>query len=320
MDLFVNTWGANLEVKNGLFEIVQETDNQTFAPDLVSQIFMASAGSISTDAILLALKYNIDIVLMNRGGRVLGRFWHGTPESTAEIRRNQALFSNHPSAAEWIVQLLHAKAKRQKTVLKLFGNRLYAGVPKALYRKYQDAVKKLIWDTDMQPDTIRGFEGNISKSYFRLVNELIPHDFQFKSRNRRPARDPFNALLNYFYGILYAQVELAVRKAGLDPYLGIFHANGYNSLSFVFDFIEPYRPWADLMAIQLILNSKINTSHFDHPKPGKVWLNEDGKAVAVPAFNEMLYKPVPFKSKNISRIQVLEADAHAFAQMLLKKF
>jgi CRISPR-associated protein Cas1 len=57
-----------------------------------------------------------------------------------------------------------------------------------------------------------------------------PNDpINFTSRQKRPAYDPFNVLLNYLYGMLYTAVHLSLLKSGLDPYMGILHADRYGA-------------------------------------------------------------------------------------------
>lgn len=52
-------------------------------------------------------------------------------------------------------------------------------------------------------------------------------------------------LLNYRYGILAAEVRVAILTIGLDPGMGVMHADQKSRNSFVFDVIEPLRPVVD---------------------------------------------------------------------------
>jgi len=38
---------------------------------------------------------------------------------------------------------------------------------------------------------------------FETLGKLIPEKYAFEARSRNPAKDPFNCMLNYSYGILY---------------------------------------------------------------------------------------------------------------------
>jgi CRISPR-associated protein Cas1 len=70
------------------------------------------------------------------------------------------------------------------------------------------------------------------------------------------ARDRFgkwpNPALNYTYAVFRAVMARAVVGTGLNPSLGIHHRNQYNAFCLVDDFIEPYRPFADLVVLSLL--------------------------------------------------------------------
>ena len=69
----------------------------------------------------------------------------------------------------------------------------------------------------------------------------MPEKYKFESRSRNPAKDEFNTLLNYGYGVLYSMVEKACIIAGLDQYIGFLHTDNYNKKSLVFDVIVLFR-------------------------------------------------------------------------------
>lgn len=64
--------------------------------------------------------------------------------------------------------------------------------------------------------------------------------------------DPPNNLLNYGYAILRAIIARALVGSGLLPTLGIHHHNRYNAYCLADDIMEPYRPYVDLLVVNLI--------------------------------------------------------------------
>jgi len=84
----------------------------------------------------------------------------------------------------------------------------------------------------------------------------MPDAWKFNGRSRDPAKDAFNCLLNYGYGVLYSQVEKACIIAGLDPYVGFLHTDNYNKKSFVFDLIEIFRIHIDRTVFYLSQKSR----------------------------------------------------------------
>lgn len=75
----------------------------------------------------------------------------------------------------------------------------------------------------------------------------------------RAATNPVNALLNYFYSLLESESRLALLAAGLDPTLGVLHADQRNRDSFALDAMEPVRPAVDAFVLDL-LEERILTS------------------------------------------------------------
>jgi CRISPR-associated endonuclease Cas1 len=75
----------------------------------------------------------------------------------------------------------------------------------------------------------------------------------------RAATNPVNALLNYLYALLESESRLALLVVGLDPTLGVLHADQRNRDSFALDAMEPIRPAVDAFILDL-LEERILTS------------------------------------------------------------
>jgi CRISPR-associated endonuclease Cas1 len=63
--------------------------------------------------------------------------------------------------------------------------------------------------------------------------------------NPRKATNPVNAILNYLYLILEAEARIAVLTLGLDPGIGVMHADLKARDSLVCDLMEAVRPKVD---------------------------------------------------------------------------
>ncbi|MFO7884870.1 MAG: CRISPR-associated endonuclease Cas1 [Desulfobacteraceae bacterium] len=60
----------------------------------------------------------------------------------------------------------------------------------------------LKWKPYFFRNAIRGIEGAGTRIYYFVFNRMIRNDeFSFKGRNRRPPRDPVNALLSFVYSV-----------------------------------------------------------------------------------------------------------------------
>lgn len=91
-------------------------------------------------------------------------------------------------------------------------------------------------------------EAQAAAYYWKKVFSFIP-DFR-----RNPDGPPPNNILNYGYSILRAIVARNLVGSGLLPTLGIHHKNQYNSYCLADDIMEPYRPYVDYVAFQIVRN------------------------------------------------------------------
>ena len=69
--------------------------------------------------------------------------------------------------------------------------------------EYLDKIDKTEGTTSDVRNTLQGYEGNASKNYYEILSFLMPEGFGFKGGSYRPAKDEFNCMLNYGFGVLY---------------------------------------------------------------------------------------------------------------------
>ena len=165
--------------------------------------------------------------------------------------------------------------------------------------------------------TLQGYEGTASRIYFARLSDLMPEKYKFNGRSKNPAKDEFNCMLNYGYGIMYSNVERACILAGLDPYIGIMHVDNYNRQAFVFDLIEMYRIYIDRIVFKLFSTKKIKSDHFDKVEGG-LYLNKAGKEVLISKYNEDMEKKIQYKGRKIELQNIIQFDCHNIANRILK--
>ena len=164
--------------------------------------------------------------------------------------------------------------------------------------------------------TFRGLEGKCGALYFSAIGSLLPDKYRFERRSQHPATDMFNALLNYAYGMLYGKIETALIKAGIDPFLGIFHRDEYNRPVLTYDWIEAFRVWADYVVIKLCMENVIFIEFFEIKNDGGYWLATDGKRILIQSLNDYLSEVILMNGIHRSRIHHIEWEITQFAAKL----
>ncbi len=329
MQLIINTYGAYVHVKDDLFEVTLTKDGEKqkshFASQKVSSILMSKGSALSTDAVILAMKNNIDILVFEYDGTPIGRFWHSKPGSTSKIRKQQLEASMNETGVFWIKSWLTTKLDNQVELLKRLKNHRPATADEIQEKIDAITVLKLKMKelkgekVDQMDDTLRGLEGSAGRIYFQLLSSLLTDKYQFNGRSFRPAVDQFNAFLNYAYGVLYSRVEKVLMIAGLDPFIGFMHRDDYNMKSMVFDFIEPYRTYADEVVFKLFSAKKVNDTHTSAITNG-ISLNTEGKNLLIQSLMQFIDEDkIKYCGRNQTRMNAMQMDAHQFANKLIQK-
>lgn len=328
MQIYLNTYGTYLHVKDDMFEIkvpVKDSEpiKQHISVHKVSTIIMSTSAALSTDAVRLALTNNIDIVFTHSDGHPMGRIWHSKLGSTTKIRKRQLEASLSKEAVIFTKKWIAEKMNNQlEFILDLKKHRpqLADYITDKITKLESLSVSLSCLNADKIEeisDTVRGLEGTAGRLYFETINYVIPEQYKFSGRSMRPAKDAYNAFLNYGFGILYSRVEKSLMIAGLDPYVGFLHRDDYNQMSMVFDFIEPYRIFVETAVFRLFSAKKVNKAHIDDITNG-VSLNKEGKELLINALNtHMESETIRYKGRNQTRANAMQQDAHTFANTLI---
>ena len=94
-------------------------------------------------------------------------------------------------------------------------------------------------------------------------NSLFPPHWTATAR-----RESRNALLNYSYSILETEGTIALHAIGLDPGMGVLHADQRNRASLTLDVIEPVRPKVDALVLELMRTRVFSMRDFFETREG----------------------------------------------------
>ncbi len=139
--------------------------------------------------------------------------------------------------------------------------------------------------------TLRGHEGNAARIYFAAQQDFIAPDLGFRGRARRPARDPYNALLSLGATILHSHVDLILRARGLLPTLGFYHqAHGRNA-TLASDLMEPVRHRVERVALGMLRRHQLQGEDFHSEASGAVRLSVPAKQRYIAALEREFMTP-----------------------------
>lgn len=322
MVIVIDDYGVSIERHNHSFRLMKDDHVRVVSPNKVTALHIIKTCHISTAAIVLAAECSIPILFFDAKGSVQARVWRSNFSGLPTVRYHQLLFARSPAGRQWVARCLTLKTEGQVAVLAYCRKRLSKDMPKVMeaLKVLPEKNKQFMASEATDVTTLRSHEAGISRIYWQALAEAMEDHASFQKRTRRPAKDVFNTVLNYGYGILYSLVETATFTAGLDPQIGILHAAEYNRPALVYDAIEPFRPWVDRLVCDLIFRNEITPTHVDNRPEGGLWLNKEGKKILIPTFYAMMHQATRFNGKSIKRKDQIQHLLTALSKYLLEEF
>lgn len=325
MELILNTFGTSLSRDNAGFLVIHKDGKQRIPAEAVKSIQISKGAQITSDAVILAVENEIEIVFSDKSGNPIGRVWSPKYGSVSTIRKGQLNFTFSKESVNWIKEIVQRKIENQQALLLMINvdDEVVNNKIRTAIRRLEDYRTKVgLLEGEIVPDiaaTIRGWEGVASKIYFEALNLFLPDEYKFEKRSQRPALDIANAMLNYGYGILYSKIEGALIKTGIDPYIGVLHRDDYNRPVLVYDVIELYRVWVDYIVVNLLMQKVVTDEFYSVNSDGSFWLEGLGRRILIQSFKDYLDESVDNSGLTRSREHQLFLYAQRLAQTF-KKF
>lgn len=324
MKLLIETPGTSVGKEGKCFKISAGENTVEYPAVRIQQILIAASASVTSDAVELAAEHDIHLAFLGARGRPVASLFPAKHGSTAAIRRNQLRLTESGTGTEivkeWLIHKMNNQARHLRKIARNFGankiNMLHRSAEKI--ENQIEALRQVpSIPIHLVRNTIGGHEGTASRTYFEALGKIVPVEYRFKGRSKRPAKDMFNSMLNYAYGVLYTNVERSCFGAGMDPYIGIMHVDQYNRATFTHDLVEIFRIYAEETVYSLFASQRVTESMFD-AKGNGLWLNHRGRNLLIGALNDKFNERVRYKGRQVKIQNIFDLECHAIAQRILK--
>ena len=225
--------GCWLNKKRGFLEVHKsgEKIGSVSLDDIVAVIVSVQGASISTVLIDELCKKNIPLVICGSDflptSLTLSISGYGRQ---FQVMHSQMYLSEPRRKRAW-QKIVQSKIGNQARVLDYFG---------------RSNVRLSTLAKKVQSGDPNNCEAQAARIYWQ---ELFGSDFR-----RDRSVEGINSALNYSYAIVRACVARGLVAAGLHPSFSVHHKNPQNPLNLVDDFIEPFRPLADMQVHSIVQN------------------------------------------------------------------
>jgi CRISP-associated protein Cas1 len=320
MAIYVQGQGFSIGLKGEVLEIRDKGKAIDEARLLeVAQLSIFGNVQLSAQALRELASRSVPIIHMSYSGW-LSAITTPPPHKNIELRRRQFRSADDPAFQLTIARAIVAgKIRNQRTLLR----RNSRDLPDGLLHRLAESRRRAGQATSLEQ--LLGIEGSAARDYFANFPLMFkPNaatgttDFNFESRNRRPPRDPVNALLSFLYAMLVKDLVVTLVGVGFDPYLGFYHKPRYGRPALALDLMEEFRPLvADSVAIGMINNGEIRPIDFIY-RAGACALTDSGRKRVLEAYERRLDSFVihPIFGYAVSYRRVFEVQARLLSRLL----
>lgn len=281
----------------------------------VSQVCVFGNVQITAQALREITARGVPVCHFSYGGWFHG-MTTGMTHKNVELRLAQfAAAADPPRALALARSFVAGKIKNCRTLLR----RHLEDDPDGVLPQLAEFVDKA--EAAQEAASLLGLEGMAAKVYFAGLARLLAGDveFQLEGRNRRPPRDPVNAMLSFVYALLVKELTVSLLACGFDPMLGFYHRPRYGRPSLALDLAEEFRPLiADSVVLTLVNNGEVSPASFVR-RAGAVALTAAGRRAVIAAFERRLDSLVthPIFGYRVSYRRILEVQSRLLARTVL---
>lgn len=270
----------------------------------IEAVVILGDSTLTSPALAALVEQRAEITFLDPYGSFRGRM---TPAFSRNSLLRLAQFRAHDNPArslELARQFVLGKVANLRTLLLRANRKLKdesVGQAAEAMRAICEQVGELQSDGSPPPDpskpqagtvwgSLQGLEGAASGRYFGVFGRLLRTEggLGFESRNRRPPRDPVNALLSYGYTLLLHQAAAGLQTVGLDPYVGFLHSAQYSKPALALDLMEEFRgPVVDSVVLTLVNNRVLQAGDFIE-ELGSYRLKDEPRRTFLMKFEERL--------------------------------
>jgi CRISPR-associated protein Cas1 len=269
LPLYVQEQGATV-CKTGKTLVVWKAKEKLATVRLadMSQLVLCGNISVTAQTMHLLCEEGIPVVHVSMGNWFYG-ITQGLGLKNSYLRAAQfRVAADAVRCLQLARQIVSAKIMAQRTFLRRNATRLAQQALDDLAQQDKNArsVEKM--------ESLLGIEGLAAKVYFanfsRMVKgDALPAEWDFKNRNRRPPKDPINALLSFGYAMLAKECTVALVAEGFDPYWGLYHQPRHGRPGLALDLMEEFRtPVVDSAVITAVNTGMVREGDFEIAKAG----------------------------------------------------
>jgi len=315
--LLISGFGTSINVDKRKLIITNRLKNQKleFYPHKIdhdSIIIDGHTGNITFESMRWLMKHDISLTLLNWDGKLLAVTLPETPVSGKLRVKQYQKYQDSQIRYTIAHKIVQSKIESSMNLLKelsKFYDIDYTKTDKIIQKEAQNFAS----GEQFLPNLLT-HEGRVAQVYFDAIGTVfakVGSQFHYTTRKGKEnyrnynASDEVNALLNYGYSILEAEIRKTINSIGLDYSVGFLHELFLGRTPLVYDLQELFRWLVDYSVIQLLEDKKLQKSDFIITENYHIRLKETSAKLLIEKIRNNFNCKVPYKGKNFAYQNIL---------------
>ncbi|MGL5069016.1 MAG: type I-B CRISPR-associated endonuclease Cas1b [Sarcina sp.] len=188
--------------------------------------------------------------------------------------------------------------------------------------RYIDAIEKerSAINNAIGIEELMGAEGRGRKIYYEAMNSFLTEEFKFTKREKRPPKDPINALISFGNSMMYTTVLGEIYKTQLDPTISYLHQPSTKRFSLSLDIAEIFKPLIVDSIIFSMVNKKMLTAKDFDIEHEICYLNEEGKKKFIREYENKLNTTISHRilKRKVSYRYLIRLECYKLIKLMIE--
>lgn len=290
--------------------------------EALHEICLVGPIQVTAQAMMALLARGVPVTYLTRSGLLLGTVL-GRLGNNVRLRIKQhRICRDEQARLPAARRIVWAKIRNQRTLLRR-NDRGTADDPQETPVLPEMARLAAQTERAEKIDVLMGLEGRAARLYFQRFGHLVADRtsglLEMNGRNRRPPRDPINAMLSFGYSVLAKDLTTIVHRVGFDPLVGFLHSPGYGRPALALDMMEEFRPLiVDSTVLRMLAQSQVGPGDF-HIRSGGVIMRSSLRRRLIRALEQRKKELVthPIFGYRLSYARTMEVQTRLLARWVL---
>ena len=305
---------GRIKRKDNTIYFIDELNSKKFIPiEDVDRLHLFGEIDLNTKFLNYISKYSILISIYNYYGFYTGTYYSKKKNVAGVLNiRQSALYLNYDS------RLDIAKKFIDSAFHHILRNLRRHNVSRVLLDKIELEREAIKYSSTIEE--LMGAEGRGRKIYYESLNEFLKEDFIFHKRDRRPPKDPINALISFGNSMMYTTTLGEIYKTQLDPTISYLHEPSTKRFSLSLDIAEVFKPLiVDSVIFSLINKNTITLKDFDVENE-ICYLNENGRKKFIVEYERKLNTTIKHRSlkRKVSYRYLIRLECYKLIKLMIE--